>query len=70
MAEDGAQETAGRVSNYLTNAFDEVWNTRWTVMSNRFVQTFTNVCKWHETIGYPQDYQDRHLNFPGLSRRH
>lgn len=52
MVESGVQGVATRVPNYLTNAFGEVWSTRWTVMSNRYVQTFTSVCPWQAKVMY------------------
>ncbi|MBI3987725.1 MAG: hypothetical protein HY343_12435, partial [Lentisphaerae bacterium] len=52
MVEAGVQGSAGRIPNTLTNAFDEVWSTRWTVMSNRYIQTFTSVCPWQAKVMY------------------
>lgn len=52
MTRSGAQGTASRVPNSLTDTFGTIWSTRWSTMSARFTQTFTTVCDWAEKVGY------------------
>lgn len=61
LTHDGVRGLASRQPNQLTNAFGDVWSSRWTVMSNRFAQTFTNVCRWHERVGYLEMIDHRRL---------
>ncbi|MGC3959279.1 MAG: glycoside hydrolase [Verrucomicrobiota bacterium] len=57
----GVQGNASRQPNQITDTFNIAWSSRWTTMSNRFVQTFTNVCRWQEKVGWMEMIDHRRL---------
>lgn len=52
MTRNGAQGTASRVPNTLTDIHGTAWSSRWSTISHRFTQTFNTVCAWAEQVGY------------------
>jgi hypothetical protein len=61
LTRSGVQGAASRAPNTVTDVFGNPWSSRWTTMSNRFVQTFTNVCAWHERVGWLEMIDHRRL---------
>ena len=45
----------------LTDHFGNPWTTRSTGASNRFIQTFTNVCAWQAQVGWMEMTDNRRL---------
>lgn len=60
---DGAQGSAGRTPNTLTDINGTTWTTRWTnsATQSRVMQTINTVCAWHETVGLMEMIDHRRL---------
>lgn len=51
MTYSGVQGLSSRQPNTLTDTSGRSWTTRWSVMRDRFVQTYNDVCTWHGKVG-------------------
>ncbi|MBI5849941.1 MAG: hypothetical protein HZB39_02715 [Planctomycetes bacterium] len=52
LTRNGTQGSATRTPNTRTDVFQNLWSSRWSTMSSRYVQTFQTACAFHERVGY------------------
>lgn len=52
MTYAGVQGLSSRQPNTLSDSSGTSWTTRWSVMRDRFVQTYNDVCQWHGKVGF------------------